>query len=129
MTISPFQGLVLSKEDGEFPVPSEIRGRIAQLVEAFAAGDFQLRDHQIDGVLPISAEVAEQLAANVRDYGDVLAPLDEAVWRTSIYRWAGSRWDVLVDLTTSREQVSDLVLFLGISAEPHVIEVRSVHVP
>lgn len=120
---------MLSKDDGEFPVPVGLRSTITRLVEAFAAGDFQLRDHQIDGVLPISAEVARQMAGYVQDYGDVLVPLDEAVWQRSIYCWAGSRWDVMVELSTSRETASDLVLFLDISAPPHLIEVRSVHVP
>lgn len=120
---------MLSQDDGEFSVPVELRSTITRLVKAFAAGDFQLRDHQIDGVLPIGPEVANQMAGYVLDCGDVLVPLDEAVWSKSIYCWAGSRWDVLVDLTTSRETVSDLVLFLSISAETRMIEVRSVHVP
>lgn len=106
-----------------------LRSTITRIVEAFAAGDFQLRDHQVDGVLPISAEIANQMAGYVRDYGDLLAALDEAVWETSIYCWTGSSWDILVDLSTSRETVSDLVLFLGISDEPRLIEVRAVHVP
>lgn len=129
MTRPSIQRLVLSTDDGEFPVPLGLRSTISRIVEAFAAGDFQLRDHQVDGVLPISAEIANQMAGYVRDYGDLLAALDEAVWETSIYCWTGSSWDILVDLSTSRETVSDLVLFLGISAETQMMEVRSVHVP
>ena len=126
---TPWPGLALSKDDGEFPVPVALRGTISSLVDAFAAGDFLLKDHLVMGIEPISPDLAQQVEASVSSYGDALVRLDEGSWDTSVYSWQGDGWILLVDLTTAREKRSDLVLFLNIGEGSQEIEVRSVHVP
>ncbi len=70
--------------------------------------------------------IAEQIAA----YGDDLVPLSEAVWQRSIYRWMDGYWEFLIDLSTTRETVSDLALHAKLFDDQYGrIQVWSVHVP
>ena len=101
---------MLQKDDAEHPVPEPLRSTFRQIADAFVAGDFQLRDHPIAGVRPVDPDTAEWIADNVSAYGETLAPLDEETWDRSIYRWMEGYWQMLVDLTTSSEPVSDLTL-------------------
>jgi hypothetical protein len=121
---------MLVKDDAEHQIPEPWRAMFRQIVNAFVAGDFQLREHEIDGILAVDAETAKLISDNIAAYGEALAPLDEAVWDWSAYRWMGGYWQMLVDLTTIEEPVSDLALH----AKAHVadgprLEISSVHVP
>ena len=100
----------MQKDDAEHPLPEPLRSTFRRIADAFVAGDFQLRSHSIVGVKTVSPETARWIADNVSAYGDSLAPLNEETWKRSIYRWMGGYWQVLVDLTTSSEPVSDLTL-------------------
>jgi len=121
---------MLKKDNDEHPVPVGYRGRLRDLVAAFAAGDFQLKSIVGQGVAPVDLETANNIARNIAAYGDALIPLHDEVWKTSIYRWMDDYWQVLVDLSTAREPVSDLVLHVKVvDDEAFVIEVQSVHVP
>ena len=44
------------------------------------------------------------------DYGATLVELPDARWATSVARWTGAGWELLVDLWTAEEGRSDLVL-------------------
>jgi hypothetical protein len=101
---------MLMKDDSEHPVPEPLRTTIRQIANAFVAGDFQLREHPIAGVRPVDPDTAEWMADNIAAYGDTLATLNEETWTRSVYRWMEGYWDMLVDLTTSSEPVSDLTL-------------------
>ena len=101
---------MLPKDDAEHPVPEPLRSTFRQIADAFVAGDFQLRDHPIAGVRPIDPATAKWIADNISAYGEMLAPLNEETWDRSIYRWMEGYWQMLVELTTRSEPVSDLTL-------------------
>lgn len=114
----------------EHPIPERLRPRFRELVAALVAGDFQLSTHRLDGVAPIEARLADFIAEQINAYGATLAPLSEEVWERSIYLWDRPNWQFLIDLTTTEEPVSDLVLHARLAGdEEGLIEVWSVHVP
>lgn len=122
--------LMLAEDDQEHPVPEALRPRFRKLVSALVAGDFELSRHQLDAVSAIDVDIAEFIAGQIAAYGDDLVPLSEAVWQRSIYRWMDGYWDFLIDLSTTREVVSDLVLHAKLfDGEGGQIEVWSVEVP
>ena len=121
---------MFEKDDAEHLVPEQWRSTFRQIVHAFVAGDFQLREHAIDGVAPIDPATAESIAENLSAYGDALALLNDETWDRSVYRWMDGYWLVLVDLTTAGESVSDLTLHAKILDQPSPrLEIQSVHVP
>ena len=100
------------------------------IADAFAAGDFQLRSACVDEVEPVDRPTAEGIAANVAAYGEPLANLNDATWEHSVCRWMGDYWQVLVDLTTEAEPVSDLTLHAKVyEADGHRVRIDSDHVP
>ncbi len=120
---------MLQRDDDEHPIPEFLHGMLRQIAEAFSTGDFRLGIHPVEGVLPVRDTVAEAISQNVAAFGDRLVPLDTATWESSCYRWMGSYWLMLVDLSTSREPVSDLTLHLRMDDSPvRICEVQSVHV-
>lgn len=128
MQLRPVQAM-LERDDAEHPVPAEWHPIFCQIADAFAAGDFQLRDHPVDRVSMIAPATASSIAASVSAYGDRLAPLHPSTWSRSVYRWMEGYWQLLVDLTTESEEVSDLTLHAKIhDADPPTLEIESVHV-
>jgi len=121
----------LKRDDQEHSVPESLRSLFGSIADAFMRGDYSLRDHRIEGVGPIEPATATAIAENVSAYGDSIAPLDASTWERSCYRWMDGHWQVLVDLTTVREPVSDLTLHADLRevSGPLLIEIRSVHVP
>jgi len=118
------------KDDVEHSIPEPWRTTFRQIANAFAAGDYELRRHTVEGVAPVAPATAAQMAASVSAYGDVLAPLNDATWEGSVYRWMDGYWQVLVDLTTAREPVSDLTLHAKLyEGNGSRLEIESVHVP
>ena len=122
---------MLMKDDAEYPVPVPLRTTFRQIADAFVAGDFQLREHPIAGVRPIDADTAKWIADNVAAYGERLAPLNEETWNRSVYRWMDGYWQMLVDLTTTSEPVSDLTIHAKLheTGEGCVLSVDAVYVP
>jgi hypothetical protein len=123
---------MLQKDDAEHPVPEPLRSTVRLIADAFVAGDFQLSDHRIAGVRPIDPDTAKWIADNISAYGDTLAPLNEATWDRSIYRWMDGYWQMLVDLTTNSEPVSDLALLAKLyeTGDDHYsLAVEAVYVP
>ena len=120
----------LERDDAEHPIPSEWRTIFRRIVDAFVEGDLELRNHVIQGVDRVEPSTAESIAANISAHGDALAPLHPTVWEYAVYRWMNGYWQVIIDLTTSSEPVSDLALHCKLydSARPS-IEICSVHVP
>jgi hypothetical protein len=118
------------RDDRQHEVPGEWRETFHRLADAFSAGDFCLEWHHIEGVERVDASEGRRIANNVRAYGDQLSPLHEDVWKSSVCIWMGDHWQLLVDLTTANETVSDLVLHATlIEGRPNRIDVQSVHVP
>jgi len=120
---------MLARDDDEHPVPPELHATFREVADAFAAGDYLLRDHAIPGVREVDPSTAEAIAESVSAYGDRLAPLNSSTWRYAVYRWMGDHWQMLVDLTTDGEDVSDLTLHAKLhDTEPTMLEIESVHV-
>ena len=121
---------MLQKDDLEHPVPEPWRVTFTQIANAFAAGDFRLSQCPIEGVKPVDQATAQRIAKNVAAYGEPLVFLNEATWQRSVYRWMDGYWQVLVDLSTQGERVSDLTLHAKLfeGNDPR-IQVYSVHVP
>jgi len=122
---------MLSKDGAEHPVPEPLRSTFRQIADAFVAGDYQLRDHPIAGVKPVAPDTAKWIADNISAYGDTLAPLNEDTWDRSIYRWMDGYWQMLVDLTTTSERVSDLTLHAKLyeKGDDFALAVEAVYVP
>ncbi len=117
-------------EENELPVAEVWRPTIDTVVRRLAAGDFALEE-AVAGVDPVSAETAKQIREYVEDYGATLAALDPETWKSSVSRWIGDKWEVLVDLWTEEEGQSDLVLHLSVREEGsgYRFEVYLVYVP
>lgn len=101
---------MLCKDDAEHPVPEPVRAVFRRIADAFVAGDFQLQTHPVAEVKPIDPETAQRMRDYISAYGDSLAHLDEEAWERSVCLWMDGYWQVLVDLTTASEPVSDLTL-------------------
>lgn len=90
------------------PIATAWRPLFTKVVDRFVMGDFELLA-SIPGV-----KVATEEAIHNRDYiakyGESLVCLGEEVWQTSCAQWDGTSWDVIIDLCTQREGVSDMVL-------------------
>jgi len=71
--------------------------------------DFELSNFN-SSVLLQSDDIAQLNRSNVLGYGCSLAPLSEEVWERSRYQWMDEYWEVVVDLCTKEEGVSDLAL-------------------
>lgn len=120
---------IVKDEHEERQVPTLWRTTFLKIVEAFRQGDYSLNG--IPGVKPTSLKDAERMRGNVDSYGAHLSNLPDATWETSVCRWMGTHWDILVDLFTEEEGASDLVLFSKVYEKngSYEFEVDSMHVP
>jgi len=130
--MTPIDAEPVSKDEHrQTPVPTVWRNTLTQIVSAFARGDYTLT-RGIDGVLPVSNELALNIANNIRGYGcGELTELPDGAWRTSVCHWMDGFWDVLVDLYTIEEGASDLVLAVRVREEisRYSFDIRLVYVP
>ena len=112
------------------PIPSVWRPVFRDIVSAFAKGDFRL-SAGVPGVSPVRENVADQIAAYVKNYGETLVELPDETWETSVCMWTGTRWDTIVDLWTLGEGRSDLTLQTLVSETEtgFTYDVRLVYVP
>ena len=106
-------GVVKNIEE-ELPIPSIRRGTIAKIVDALVAEDYFLRCSILNAELR-SPDVACQMKSYIEDYGEKLTFLSEESWNSSVYIWQGYDWQALVDLSTEKEELSDLVLQLSVA--------------
>ena len=121
---------VVRSDPTEHPVLSVWRPVFCEVVRAFVERDYRL-GAGIPGVAPVAPDTAEQIEEYIRAYAEVLVPLPEATWETSVSIWMGDHWDVLVDLWTEREGRSDMVLAAQVSetASGFAFQVNLVYVP
>lgn len=106
----------LRDADSERPIPSAWRPVIGEIVRAFVGRDYAL-SVGVPGVSPVSSETAEHIEKYIQHYGEELVELPEETWDSSVCIWMGVRWDALIDLWTSSEGRSDLVLSLRVSED------------
>jgi hypothetical protein len=123
--------LMLQKDDAEHPVPEHLRSTFHQIADALVDGDFQLKRHPTARVRPVSKDTAQGIAGNISAYGETLAPLSDKTWERSVYLWMDGHWQVVVDLTTTAEPVSDLALHANTyeAGDDLEVELYGVYVP
>jgi len=110
------------------PVPSAWRQTFVQMVDALRERNTQLRG--LAHVEPVDDATAGIIARQIEDYGGIIARLPEQTWDTSVSQWQGTYWEVLVDLFTVEDGLSDLVLHVMVeedgnafSFKPHLVYV------
>lgn len=120
----------LKKDECEHPIPPEWRAIFCEIAEAFAAGDYSLARHAVASVVKPDPEIARSIADNILSYGDKLTTLSPSNWHRSVYIWTGHYWEMLVDLSTEREEVSDLTLHAMLyDTKPPMLKIHLVYVP
>ena len=121
---------MLARDEVERPVPPEWRVTFQEIADAFATGDFALKNHPIDRVAPVDQPTSAFIASCVTGYGDTITPLQPATWERSVYLWMDGYWQFLVDLSTDAEEVSDLTLHAKLpDGDDARLEIQSVYVP
>ena len=92
----------------ELPIPIGWRPTFVAIAQAFVEGDYQL-SRGAPGGEGVDDKTASRIPRFVSDYGEVLAPLTDAIWERSICLWMEDYWQAIVDLCTESEAVSDLI--------------------
>jgi len=116
--------------ESERPIPSAWRNVIESIVTSFVRQDYRLTT-SISGVVPVQPDTAEQIENYIKSYGVELIELPEETWDSSVCIWMGTRWDALIDLWSSSEGRSDLVLSLQVLEKDNGFEfnIYMVYVP
>ncbi|MEU4389759.1 hypothetical protein [Kribbella sp. NPDC023855] len=106
------------KEEAQTPVPHAWRDTLGAIVDSFIRGDARI-GQDLENVEPISEDRSNACRDNIAAYGPVtLVQLPEATWNTSVAMWQGDHWDCLVDLWTTEEDRSDLILHVDVTEDP-----------
>lgn len=117
-------------EEIEQPVPVEWRGILTDVVEDIRGR--KLKPKSGSGLeISVESDEIELIYESVDSYGDPLVSLPEKAWQTSVCRWMGSYWHLLIDLFTQDEGLSDLVLFVDVYERSNspCFKIQAVHVP
>ena len=96
-------------ESQAHPIAMSWRPMIKAVVSAFVNNDFELSSG-LASVTPIPREVSDHNRNYVKEYGATLVELSDEAWKRSCAQWMGAHWDLIVDLCTKEEGVSDLGL-------------------
>jgi hypothetical protein len=96
-------------ENDAYPIAFAWKPALREIVKAFIREDYALTK-PIESVAPIPANDADQIRKNIADYGETLTELPDEAWTTSVSRWKGGHFELLVDLWTVESGRSDLVL-------------------
>jgi len=121
---------VEKNEEEELPISHLWRPTFKAIVNAFVQKDYELSSG-INNVNPVLENTAEQIKEYIEDYGEVLIELPDETWNTSIYICYGNYWNVLIDLYTEGEGLSDLVLNAEVrkNNSEYLFDIRMVYVP
>jgi hypothetical protein len=117
-------------EEIEQPIPVEWRPLIVEIVNDIR--DRKLAPKSVSGFeIDVDSPEIELMYQSIDSYGDSLISLPEDAWQTSVCRWMGTHWHVLVDLFTAGEGLSDLVLFIDVYEREGSVcfKIQSIHVP
>ena len=122
--------LVEKNEEEELPIPHVWRSIFRNIVSAFVNKDYKLTS-RVNNVNPISEGKAEQIKKYIEDYGEELIDLPEETWNSSVYICYGDYWNVLIDLFTKNEGLSDLVLNAEVREKDndYFVDINLVYVP
>ena len=121
---------VEKNEENELPIPHIWRPSVEAMRKAGGNKDYKLSS-EIKNVNPISNEVAEQIKEYIEDYGEELIELPNETWNSSVYIYYGEYWNVLIDLYTKEEGLSDLVLNAEIreNNNEYLIDIMLIYIP
>ncbi|MFY0636908.1 DUF7668 domain-containing protein [Maricaulis maris] len=120
---------VQKNSDRELPVPKKWRPMIADIVGAIVRNDFSFEDLNVR-VEPPSEKLQDYIRESIGDYGCTLIALRADVWKHAVYICFEDHWQVIVDLCSEEEGVSDLALHLKVHDDiVPKFEISSVHVP
>ena len=119
-----------NEEEEELPIPQVWRPIFKNIVKAFVNKDYNL-SLGVNNVNLVSDETAEQIQEYIEEYGEELVDLPEETWDTSVYICYGDYWNVLIDLFTKNEGLSDLVLNAEVRERDnsYVVDIYLVYVP
>lgn len=120
----------IKDENTAHPIAATWRPILQEVVRAFSKGDYEL-SHTIEGVDSVSSDIAIHNRDYVKEYGETLVELHSDSWKSSSAQWMENHWDVLIDLYTEGEGLSDLVLtgkMIKINDTPH-FTVGLIYVP
>ena len=121
---------VEKNEENELLIPHIWRPSFKAIVSTFVKGHY-VSISQIKNVNAISNETALQIIEYIEDYGEELIELPNETWNSSVYIYYGDYWNVLIDLYTKEEGLSDLTLKAEIREKynDYSIDVQMVYVP
>jgi len=99
---------VEKNESLEQPIPTIWRSALKKLADKVALGT------DIDALTKIEIEAIDMKSEvinkeNIDSYPDKLGPLHEQSWETSIYIWEPPYWAILIDLSDTNGDTTDLV--------------------
>lgn len=121
---------VEKNEEEELPIPHLWRPTFKAIVSALVKSDYRL-SAGVKNVSPVSENTAEQIKEYIEEYGEGLVELPNETWETSVYICYGSYWNVLIDLFTKDEGLSDLVLNAEVREVKgeYITDIQLVYVP
>lgn len=99
--------------DVEQAVPTEWRATLKTIADAFVEG----RKPMGPGIGDVDTQTLEISQKSITDYPDSFGELSAESWKTSVYLWMDGYWQVLVDLSNSDGETSDLVLHVQVFPE------------
>ncbi|QKE84647.1 hypothetical protein [Arthrobacter sp. NEB 688] len=98
-------------------MPAAWRPALGEIVDQLVRGDGSQGRH-IKRLEPVSDVVWSQCRDALEDYGDVdFISLPATSWETSVCQRRGERWFCHIDLWTTQEGRSDLVLEVSVREE------------
>ncbi|AIW22927.1 hypothetical protein F0267_08695 [Vibrio coralliilyticus] len=122
--------VLVVKDEVQRPIPIVWRQTFCQIVRSFVDHDYLL-NRSIEGLVPVTQDIADQIEAYIKDYDEDLVVLPEQTWDSSVCMWMETHWDVLIDLWTETEGLSDLVLQAKVFESPngYKYQIEMVYVP
>ena len=117
-------------DESEKPIPTAWRSALKQLADKAVFGT-EIKNQPDIKIEKIDSETASSHCYNIESYPDALGPLNKKSWETSIYIWDSACWRVLVDLTDTNGQITDLVLHASVKEtdKGFLIEPGLIYVP
>lgn len=121
---------VVKDSQNQQPIPTVWRATFSDIANSFVAGDYSLKSG-ISNVEPVQHDIAQQIQNYISEYGEVLISLQPDTWESSVCMWYKDHWEVLIDLCTVAEGLSDLVLKAKVSevSSGFKYQVEMVYVP
>ncbi|HAS6378041.1 TPA: hypothetical protein RQJ75_004416 [Vibrio vulnificus] len=122
--------VLVVKDEVQRPIPTVWRQTFCQIVSSFVDHDYLL-NRSIEGLVPVAQDIADQIEIYVKDYDENLVALPEQTWDSSVCMWMETHCDVLIDLWTETEGLSDLVLQAKVfeSKDGYKYQIEMVYVP